>query len=126
VAATYAGEPIPGTKIQWVVFLAPLPGLFALLRTSIGFNVRTAWFSEKATRLNIIRRRYINEVIDIHQAVSDLTELDGDMEGRWRDLLSREAQAGEVPAEMTRKPKNAGEVPVRKTQEPENQGGKPP
>jgi hypothetical protein len=91
VTAAYADVEVfgPGSKLKWIVLLAPLPGTFALIRTSLGFNQRAAWFSEKATRLNTVRRRYVHDIINKTQAIYDATTIDMDMEGRWRPLLLR-------------------------------------
>jgi hypothetical protein len=59
VTATYPDAEVFGTRIKWIVFLSPLPGIFGLIRTSLGFNHRAAWFSEKATRINTVRRRFV-------------------------------------------------------------------
>jgi hypothetical protein len=80
-------------EIKWIVLLAPLPGIFGLIRTSVGFNHRAAWFSEKAMRFNTVRRRFAYGSLDQAGAVRDLTVIDVDMEGRWRDFLIRDTKA---------------------------------
>jgi hypothetical protein len=97
VTATYPDAEVFGTRIKWIVLLSPLPGIFGLIRTSLGFNHRAAWFSEKATRINTVRRRFAYGSLDRPLAVRDLTAIDVEMEGRWRDFLMRVTQPGEGP-----------------------------
>jgi hypothetical protein len=91
----------------WTLILSPLPGVFSLMRTSIGFDRKTAWFSEKATRLDTIRRRLAFKVIDNKQAVLEINEVDLDMEGHWGHLMRREPKPPSCP--KTDKPNSTEE-----------------
>jgi hypothetical protein len=82
VTATYPDAGVLETKIKWIVILSPLPGIFGIIRTSVGFHHRAAWFSEKATRINTVRRRFAYGSRDRSDAVRDLTAIDVEMEGR--------------------------------------------
>jgi hypothetical protein len=81
----------------WTLLLSPLPGIFSLMRTSIGFDRKTAWFSEKATRLETIRRRLASKIIDTKQAVLEINEVDLEMEGQWGHLMRREPKPPSPP-----------------------------
>lgn len=97
VAAAYPNLQILGSKITYLMILAPLSGLFTLVRSSMAFDRRAAWFSLKAMRLDTVRRRVEFSGMTEPDAVYDMNVIDVEMEETWQSILMRKIDLGDPP-----------------------------